>query len=81
MKKYLVTHVYRYETSLVVEAECEMDAQDIASVHEPKFDRNDILVSYDDTIIEELKEENVWTTLTPSGFLLIRGVTYWRSRV
>ena len=59
MKKYLVTHVYRYETSLVVEAECETDAQDIASVHEPKFDRDDILASYDDTIVEELKEKNV----------------------
>ena len=58
MKKYLVTHIYRYEVNQVVEAECEMDAQDIASVHEPKFDRNDILASYDDTIVEELTEES-----------------------
>jgi hypothetical protein len=58
MKKYLVTHVYRYETSLVVEAECEIDAQDIASVHIPEFDRDELLASYDDTIVEELKEES-----------------------
>jgi len=59
MKKYLVTHVYRYEVNQVVEAECSMDAQDIASVHIPEFDRDELLASYDDTIVEELKEENI----------------------
>jgi len=56
MKTYVVTNIFRCEISHVVEAEDEMQAQEIACGREVNFSQADILADglhYADTTVEE----------------------------